>query len=185
MKAILITMLAAALAALAFGAGAPPAHAFQSEDCFANFPTEPQQPAYACNVTVSADFENLEATGLCVPEPILFSGSVGGHSHVTAKITEGNLFITQEEHVFLHAAGVGEVTGAKYNIQEEADALTTQRIDNGAEVFQLTFEGHENAQGNLPDLVIHVEEHQTIDATGRYHLTITHVTFGCRTHGSA
>jgi hypothetical protein len=184
MRATILVAVVVALSVLALGVAAPPAGAFQSDDCTANFPTDPQQPAYACNVTVSQDFQDLEADGACVPEPILFSGTVGGHNHITAKFAEGNLFITQDEHVFVDATGIGELTGTKYGLHEVADGTLTQRLDNGANVFQQTIEGHENAQGSLPDLVIHAEMHQTIDATGRYHLTIEHVTFGCRTHGT-
>ena len=179
-----ILVAAAALSVLALGVAAPPAGAFQSDDCFANFPTEPQQAAYACNVTVSQDFQDLEAEGACVPEPIFFSGTIGGHNHITAKFADGNVFITQDEHALVDASGVGEITGAKYGLHGVADGTTTQRLDNGASVFQATFEEHENAQGKLPDLTFHAEMHQTIDATGRFHMSIEHVTFGCRTHGS-
>ena len=183
MRGILLAVATAALSVVVLGAAAP-AGAFQSDDCLANFPTEPQQPAYACNVTVSQDFQDLEADGLCVPEPILFSGTAGGHTHITAKSTDGNTFITQDEHVFIDASGIGELTGTKYELHGVGDGTLTQRLDNGADVFQATIEEHENAQGKLPDLVAHIEMHQTIDATGRYHLSIEHVTFGCRTHGS-
>src|SRR5438093_3220613 len=79
---------------------------------------------------------------------------------------------------------VHHVTGTTYGLHEIGNGTSTQRLDNGANVFQQTIEGHENAQGNLPDLVIHAEMHQKIDATGRYHMSIEHVTFGCRTHGT-
>jgi hypothetical protein len=104
-----------------------PAGAFQSDDCFANFPGEPQQQAYACNVTVSQDFQDLKAEGACVPEPILFSGTIGGHNHITAKFAEGNLFITQDEHAFVDATGIGELTGTKYGLHEVGNGTSTQR----------------------------------------------------------
>ncbi|MFY9577866.1 MAG: hypothetical protein WAQ33_00940 [Gaiellaceae bacterium] len=183
MRGILLAAATAALSVVVLGA-ASPAGAFQSDDCLANFPTEPQQAAYACNVTVSQSFQDMEAPGACVPEPILFSGTLGGHSHITAKFAEGNLFITLDQHVFVDATGIGELTGTKYGLHEVGNGTSTQRFDHGANVFQQTIEGHENAQGTLPDLVIHAEMHQTIDGTGRYHLSIEHVTFGCRTHGT-
>ena len=179
-----ILVAAAALSVLALGVAAPPAGAFQSDDCFANFPTEPQQPAYACNVTVSQDFQDLEADGACVPEPILFSGTIGGHNHITAKFADGNLFISLDQHAFVDATGIGELTGTKYGLHEIGNGTTTQRLDNGANIFQQTIEGHENAQGKVPDLVIHAEMHQTIDGTGRYHMSIEHASFECRTHGT-
>lgn len=174
---------AAALCALALGL-AGSAGAAQSDDCFVGFPTGPQQPAYACNLTVSSDFV-IEADGACVPEPILFEGTAGGHDHLTTKTQDGNVFITQEEHVFIDAHGVGELTDTKYILHAEGNGLTTQRLDQGADVFQLVEMEHETAQSKLPDFVLHAELHQTIDATGRFHLSIEHVFFGCRTPDGA
>jgi hypothetical protein len=178
-RTIFTTAVVAVLCALATGAVAP-AKAAQSDDCFANFPTDPQQPAYACNQKVEASVEDVLSDELCTPEPILFSGTIRGHNHITSKAADNNIFLIQEINAVISFRGIGTVTGNRYVWNATANDTFTQRLSNGADITSIEENLHVTTPGPNNNLVLHLVFHQTIDATGRYHPAVDNARIDCQ-----
>jgi hypothetical protein len=176
---------AALLAALALAAcvalgTATPAGGGQSEDCFAEEPPA-GNGAFACSMSARFEFEDQLVDGTpCLAEPFVADGYIAQRNHyVFNENPDGSLDSHQDISAVVHFAGVGTVTGAHYVYHGTAHQSQSWDFDGDANHDTITQHAVATGPGQANKLVVHFTTHQTVDATGRYHLSIVNAFLTC------
>jgi hypothetical protein len=137
-------------------------------------------PAEATTVTFSETIPltNVPLPNPCAAELVLFNGEVKVLSHLT--INDNGSF-DLEEHVTLAAAGIGLVSGDKYQASETITDRLNFRIP---EVFpvEVSFINHFQitGPGDNDNLFMRLTIHVAINANGEITATVLNVDGGCQ-----
>jgi hypothetical protein len=87
--------------------------------------------------------------------------------------------IEEHQHLTQHLTGIGETTGAKYEIHENTNFSDTPDFGNGAGEENLVFTVHSEAQGQVPDFSFQELLHSTFTPDGTVTGVHLSVVSGC------
>ena len=112
-------------------------------------------------------------------EPVLLTGTVQQVRHVTIDSGTGQTRVVTETHY--QVAGTALLSGAQYRAAGvTVDSITFQAPFQfpveGTGVRQITLVG----AGQVPDLVVHMTQHRTIDANGEVTAVVNTFTLQCQ-----
>lgn len=179
-RARVATLAALALAVCAaLGTASPAVGAPPDEECFVSEP--PPNGAYVCSESTYLEFEDVlvDATP-CAAEPFLADGYLSQRSHFVFNETRpGSFDAHQTVWGIVHFTGTGTVTGRHYGYHGATHQSQSWDFDGDANHDTITQHVVVTGPGQDNKLAVHLTTHQTVDATGRYHLSIVNAYVTC------